>query len=159
MTTEKRKEANGGNGKRPSTEQTEVKNKSGNGRNSNGTFGKGNKLGKQVQPGQTLNPNGPPKARMEFYRWYTKYMMLTMKELDELEKKNKDDLTIVQMTAIAEARKSLKGKAVWLLKQAINREEGGETVDVSIEQKEERVIKTLLVVKPGTSLPENGKDK
>ena len=78
----------------------------------------------QFKPGETGNPNGPPKHRTNLWVWFTKYMNMTDARLARL---NKDKLTQAQQTALTLVEKVKAGEKVGsttMARYIVDREEG-----------------------------------
>jgi len=78
----------------------------------------------QFKPGQSGNPNGPPKGRTHLWTYYTRYMAMTDAELAKLDRKK---LTAAQQTALNLVRNAQAGEGCGAEKMArycIDREEG-----------------------------------
>jgi hypothetical protein len=78
----------------------------------------------QFRPGQSGNPDGPPKHRTNLWVWFTKYMNMTDAEIDGLEKTK---LTQVQHVALNLVEKVKAGERVGsttLARYIVDREEG-----------------------------------
>jgi len=78
----------------------------------------------KFQPGQSGNPNGPPKRRTHLWVWICKYMDMTDAQLQKLKQ---DKLTQAQQSAlrIVENMKSGKGcGSERLARYIVDREEG-----------------------------------
>jgi hypothetical protein len=77
----------------------------------------------QIKPGEVRNPNGPPKAKTQLYRYLCNYLKMPLKEIEKLLKEEKDTLTLVQHAALISAKKMAEGD--WdRQKEVINRDEG-----------------------------------
>ncbi len=78
----------------------------------------------QVKPGQVLNPNGAPRAKMNLWRYICTYMEATPDEL-KVVLKHKNKLTMSQLAALKVCEKMAKGD--WhVLKDIIDRTERSE---------------------------------
>ena len=90
----------------------------------------------QFKKGEVHNPNGPPKARTQFYRYFCKYLDMTKPQLERLLKK-KDKLKLVQIAAIENALRVAKGdwpRAKEIIDRDGRHEQGAdETVNITIE--------------------------
>ena len=78
----------------------------------------------QFQPGQSGNPNGPPKRRTQLWLWLCKYMALNDAELEKLDAK---ELTQAQQTALKLVKNAKEGKysgSERLARYVIDRDEG-----------------------------------
>jgi hypothetical protein len=78
----------------------------------------------QFKPGQSGNPNGPPKARTHLWTYFTQYMAMTA---DERERIDRTKLTAAQETALKMVERAIKGKGCGferLARYIVDREEG-----------------------------------
>lgn len=78
----------------------------------------------QFPPGQSGNPNGPPKHRTNLWVWFCKYMNLTDKEIDKLKS---GELTQAQQSALKLVEDIKAGKysgSQRLARHVFDREEG-----------------------------------
>ena len=78
----------------------------------------------QFQPGQSGNPNGPPKRRTNLWVWFCKYMQMNDAELKKLKP---EELTQAQQSALklVENMKSGQGSgSERLARHVFDREEG-----------------------------------
>ena len=78
----------------------------------------------QFKPGESGNPDGPPKHRTNLWVWFTKYMNMTA---DERDKVDRTTLTAAQETALKMVEKAIKGKGCGferLARYIVDREEG-----------------------------------
>ena len=75
------------------------------------------------------NPNGPPKAKTQFYRYVCKYLSMTPKQIKAIDK---DGLTLSQRGALKTALKIADGE--WSqIREIIERDEGKVTEHMTIE--------------------------
>lgn len=80
--------------------------------------------GRPFKPGQSGNPNGPPKHRTNLWLWITKYMDMTDAEIAKLDRTK---LTQAQKTALNIVEKAANGKysgSQKLARYIADREEG-----------------------------------
>jgi len=78
----------------------------------------------QWQPGESGNPDGPPKHRTNLWLWFCSYMSLTDTEWAKLDKSK---LTASQQTALMLVQKVKSGKgcgAERMARYVVDREEG-----------------------------------
>jgi hypothetical protein len=78
----------------------------------------------QFQPGQSGNPNGPPKGRTHLWTYICKFMAMTP---EQLRKVKRDKLTVSQRTALRIVLDVQRGKgcgAERFMRYAVDREEG-----------------------------------
>jgi len=78
----------------------------------------------QWKPGQSGNPNGPPKRRTQLWVWFCKYMDMTDAELKKLDTK---ELTQAQQSALKLVKNMKSGKCSGserLARHIFDREEG-----------------------------------
>ena len=78
----------------------------------------------QFKPGESGNPDGPPKHRTNLWVWFTKYMNMTA---DERAKVDRTKLTAAQETALKMVEKAVQGKGCSferLARYIVDREEG-----------------------------------
>lgn len=97
-------------------------------------FAEGNKQGHKIQPGERLNPNGPPAGKVQLWRWITSYMDMDDKQFAKL--KQRTDLKQSQQAAVVLIEKFKAGHAAQselFTKYVIDREQGKavETVKVT----------------------------
>lgn len=87
----------------------------------------------QFQPGQSGNPNGPPKRRTQLWVWFCKYMEMTDAELKKVER---EELTQAQQTALKLVQNAKDGKysgSERLARYVIDRDEGKALERVAVE--------------------------
>jgi hypothetical protein len=87
----------------------------------------------QFQPGQSGNPNGPPRHRTQLWTYFCQYMALTGAELAKLDRKT---LTQAQQTALKLVQNAKKGKysgSEHLARHVFDREEGKAVEHLVIE--------------------------
>ena len=78
----------------------------------------------QWQPGESGNPDGPPKHRTNLWVWFCKYMGLTDEAVAKLDRKK---LTAAQQTALNLVQKAKSGEgcgAERMARYVVDREEG-----------------------------------
>jgi hypothetical protein len=88
---------------------------------------------RQFKPGQSGNPNGPPKHRTQLWTYFCWYMALTDAELAKLDRKT---LTQAQQTALKLVENAKKGKytgSEHLARHVFDREEGKAVEHLVIE--------------------------
>jgi hypothetical protein len=81
----------------------------------------------QFKPGQSGNPAGPPKRRIQLWVYFCRYMNMTDAEIKKLDRKK---LTLSQQTAMKIVENAAKGKysgSERLARHVFNREEGKPT--------------------------------
>jgi hypothetical protein len=81
----------------------------------------------QFKPGESGNPKGPPKRRTNLWVWFCKYMELTRKQIEKLDR---DKLTAAQLSALTMVEKTMNGQytaSERLAKHVFDREEGKPT--------------------------------
>ena len=76
-------------------------------REANGRFAKGNDVGEQWKPGESGNPAGPPKARVQLLRYICEYMEMTPKQLKALDV---NKLTMSRIAALKHVQKMGQGE-------------------------------------------------
>ena len=75
----------------------------------------------QVKPGEVLNPNGPPKAKVQLWRYFCDYMELSTEQLKKEAAKSK--LSMSRRAALKLVEAVAKGK--WpQAKEILDRTEG-----------------------------------
>jgi len=87
----------------------------------------------QFKPGQSGNPNGPPKHRTQLWTYFCRYMALTDAELATLDRKK---LTQAQQAALKLVQNAKKGKysgSERLARHVFDREEGKAVEHLVIE--------------------------
>jgi hypothetical protein len=78
----------------------------------------------QFKPGQSGNPKGPPRHRVNLWVWITRYMAMTQAGLDKLDR---EKLTAAQRTALNLVEKAMSGErsgAERMARYCIDRDEG-----------------------------------
>ena len=78
----------------------------------------------QFPPGESGNPNGPPKRKTQLWVWFCKYMEMTDAEIKKLKP---EKLTQAQQTALKLVENAKDGKysgSERLARYAIDRDEG-----------------------------------
>ena len=99
----------------------------------------------QFKPGESGNPDGPPRHRTNLWVWFTKYMAMTAEERTKIDRTK---LTAAQETALKMVERAIKGKGCGferLARYIVDREEGkaaehiiiGEGNDLSDEECDE----------------------
>jgi hypothetical protein len=91
----------------------------------------------QFKPGESGNPNGPPRHRVNLWVWLSKYMAMTQAELDGLDR---EKLTAAQRTALKLVEKAMDGErsgAERMARYCIDRDEGRAVERVIIGECEE----------------------
>lgn len=74
----------------------------------------------RFKPGNNANPNGPPKARTQLYRYVCQYLAMTPKQIKSIDETT---LTLAQRGAYTTATKIAAGD--WArVKEVIERDEG-----------------------------------
>ncbi len=115
-------------------------------------FGKPPKEG-QFKPGESGNPEGPPRHRTQLWVYFCRYMAMTDAELAKLDESK---LTQSQKTALAVVRKAAEGKAAGvetLAKYVTDREEGKATEHIilgdanALSDEECEELRTLLLTR------------
>lgn len=105
----------------------------------------------QFKPGESGNPDGPPKHRTQLWVYFCRYMAMTDAELDKLDESK---LSQSQKTALAVVRKAAEGKASGvetLAKYVTDREEGKATEHIilgdadTLTDEECEELRTLLL--------------
>jgi hypothetical protein len=94
------------------------------GRNSKGQFVKGHNLGNRFKPGESGNPNGPPKRKTQLWIYFCKYMQMTENEIKKVDRKK---LTLSQLSALKLAESVMSGEnpgSERFAKYIIDRDEG-----------------------------------
>ena len=91
------------------------------GRKKNGQFDKGHTPTNGFKKGEVSNPNGPPRARVQLWRYICQYMDMTDKELASIKK---SDLTLSQQAVLNLARSMLIPKNYQPIRDVIDRSEG-----------------------------------
>jgi hypothetical protein len=72
------------------------------------------------KPGQSGNPAGPPVAKHRAWSHFKRFLNMTAKELNALDK---NTLTVSELGALSLAKRFMSGDP-WPVKEAIDREEG-----------------------------------
>lgn len=90
----------------------------------NGKFAEGNTLGRKFKPGVSGNPAGPPKGRVQLWRYFGKFMGMTEAKLEKLDR---EKMTLAELTALKLVENMKDGKSSGserLARHVFDREEG-----------------------------------
>jgi hypothetical protein len=92
----------------------------------------------QFKPGESGNPDGPPKHRTNLWVWLCNYMGMTANERAEIDRTK---LTAVQETALKMVERAVEGRGCGferLARYIVDREEGKAVEHIAFDDDDER---------------------
>jgi len=99
----------------------------------------------KFKPGESGNPNGPPKHRVNLWLWVCKYSSMMDKEIAKLEK---SELTQAQQSALKLIQDMKEGKysgSGKLARYCIDRDEGKAVEHIMFSDEEVEEIRDVLL--------------